>query len=146
MRKFLLLSIFTLTWGFANAQTDSYSKTLKKYIEVSGSMQSFSVAIKSIMGNFKNMKTGVPDEFWKEMETELSGTSIDELVTMLTPVYKKYLAEADLKEIIAFYNSPAGKKLAESTPGIMGESMQAGQAWGQTVATRIVNKLKEKGY
>jgi hypothetical protein len=146
MRKILFLLILTLSWSVGNAQTDSYSKTLKKYIEVSGSMQSFSVAIKSIMGNFKNMKTGVPDEFWKEMETELSGTSIDELVTMLTPVYKKYLTEGDLNEIIAFYNSPAGKKMAESTPGIMSESMKAGQVWGQAVATRIVDKLKEKGY
>lgn len=146
MKKFILFLTVILSWSVGHAQSDSYSKTLKQYIEVSGSMQSFSVAIKSIMGNFKNMKTGVPDEFWKEMETELSGTSIDELVTMLTPIYKKFLTESDLKEIISFYNSPAGKKLAESTPGIMGESMQAGQAWGQTVATRIVNKLKEKGY
>ncbi|MFN8886767.1 MAG: DUF2059 domain-containing protein, partial [Cyclobacteriaceae bacterium] len=62
------------------------------------------------------------------------------------PVYKKYLTEGDLNEIIAFYNSPAGKKMAESTPGIMSESMKAGQVWGPAVATRIVDKLKEKGY
>jgi uncharacterized protein len=146
MKKLILLSLVSLTLSAANAQTDSYSKALKKYMEVSGSMQSFQVAIKSILGNFKNMKAGVPDEFWKEAEAEFSTTSIDELVTLLTPSYKKYLTESDLNEIIAFYSSPIGKKLAESTPGLMGESMQAGQAWGQSVATRIVNKMKEKGY
>ncbi|MBI3219758.1 MAG: DUF2059 domain-containing protein [Bacteroidetes bacterium] len=146
MKKIVLLFLVSLTLSVANAQTDSYSKALKKYMEVSGSMQSFKVAIKSILGNFKNMKNGVPDEFWNEMESELSGTSIDELVGHLSPVYKKYLTESDLNEIIAFYSSPIGKKMADSTPGIMTESMQAGQVWGQAVATRVLNKLKEKGY
>lgn len=115
-------------------------------MEASGSMGAFKSAITSMMGSFKSMNSSVPDEVWKDLETEFSNTSIDDLVTMLAPVYEKHLTEADLNEVIKFYSSPIGKKLAEKTPAIMEESMQAGQTWGQGVAQKVMTKLKEKGY
>lgn len=47
----------------------------------------------------------------------------------MAPVYEKHLTEADLNEVIKFYNSPVGKKLAGKTPAITQESMAAGQTW-----------------
>ncbi len=139
----LSLSIVSIT---LQAQTSSYNATLKKYMEASGSLAAFKSAITGMLGNFKTMNSSVPDEVWKEFETELLGTSVDDLVTMLAPVYEKHMTEADLNDIIKFYHSPVGKKLAEKTPAITEESMQAGQQWGQTVAQKVMQKLKEKGY
>jgi hypothetical protein len=56
------------------------------------------------------------------------------------------LSEADLKEIIKFYESSVGKKLAQKTPVITQESMQAGQQWGQVIAGKVMKKMQEKGY
>jgi hypothetical protein len=128
------------------AQTDSYHATLKKYLEVSGTLGAFKSAIPTMIGTFKGMKSSVPDQFWKEMEAELSTTSIDDLVGHLVPAYQKHLSEAELNEIIKFYRTPIGKKLAEKTPGITTDSMQAGQIWGQKVGLKLMEKLKEKGY
>jgi uncharacterized protein len=146
MKKILLAAILFSFCLSASAQTDTYSATLKKYLEASGSMEAFKTAIGSMMGSFKKMKTEVPDQFWKDAEAEFSKTSLDELVTLLAPVYQKHLTEADLNEVIKFYNSPTGKKLAEKTPGIMTDSMQAGQVWGQKIGQAVAEKLKEKGY
>jgi hypothetical protein len=146
MRKFLLPLILTLAVGTINAQSSSYNATVKKYMEASGSLAAFKSAISGMLGNFKTMNTSVPDEVWKEFETELLGTSVDDLVNMLAPVYEKHMTENDLNEVIKFYNSPVGKKLAEKTPAITEESMQAGQVWGQAVAQKVMQKLKEKGY
>jgi hypothetical protein len=71
---------------------------------------------------------------------------MDDLVTLLAPVYEKHLTEADLNEVIKFYNTPAGKKLAQKNPAIMQDSMVAGQTWGMKVAEKVQAKLKEKGY
>jgi hypothetical protein len=142
---FVVLIISTVT-GVVNAQSKTYSTTLKKYMEVSGSMAAFKSAITTMMGSFKSVNNAVPDEVWKDMETEFLGTSIDDLVIMLAPVYEKHMTEADLNEVIKFYGTPTGKKLAEKTPAIMQESMAAGQAWGQAVAEKVMKKLKEKGY
>jgi len=147
MKKILfVVLIISAVAGTVNAQSKTYSGTLKKYMEASGSMGAFKSAITSMMGNFKSMNNVVPDEVWKDLETEFLGTSIDDLVTMLAPVYEKHMTEADLNEVIKFYSTPAGKKLAEKTPAIMQESMTAGQAWGQAVAEKVMKKLKEKGY
>jgi hypothetical protein len=146
LKKISIVLLLVLTCAGAKAQTESYQKTLKKYFEVSGTMNAFQTAITTMMANFRNMNASVPDEFWKEMETELSGTSIDDLVKLMIPVYNRHLTETDLEEIIRFYSSPAGKKLASKTSVIMEESMQAGQTWGAAVAERIMKKMKEKGY
>lgn len=146
MKKIVISLAFVVCAGMASAQSDSYNATLKKYMEASGSIGAFKSAITGMLGNFKTMNSSVPEEVWKEFETELLSTSVGDLVIMLAPVYEKHMTEADLNEIIKFYNSPVGKKLAEKTPAITEESMQAGQQWGQAVAQKVMQKLKEKGY
>ena len=51
-----------------------------------------------------------------------------------------------MKKITAFYESPVGKKLAESTPVMTAEAMEAGQQIGMGIAKEIMANLKEKGY
>jgi uncharacterized protein len=146
MKKIFLAAILFSFCLPSAAQTSTYPATVKKYLEATGSLEIFKTAIGSIMQSFKKMKSEVPDELWKDMETEFSNTSMDDLVALLAPVYEKHLTEADLNEVIKFYNSPIGKKLAEKTPAIMTDSMQAGQEWGKKIGQAIADKLKEKGY
>lgn len=145
MKKLLSAALLLLTVSFCHGQ-DSYTAALKKYFEASGSAEAFKTAVTSMMSNFKNMNAQVPEEFWKEMENEMLKTSIDDLVALMVPVYKSHLSEQDLKEIIKFYESSVGKKLAQKTPVITQESMQAGQQWGQVVAGKVMKKMQEKGY
>ncbi|WKZ59439.1 MAG: DUF2059 domain-containing protein [Cyclobacteriaceae bacterium] len=145
MKKLLSTALLLLV-VFISYSQDSYTTALKKYFEASGSAEAFKTAITSMMSNFKNMNSQVPEEFWKEMENEMLKTSIDDLVTVMVPVYKAHLSEADLKEIVKFYESSVGKKLAQKTPVITQESMQAGQQWGQVIAGKVMKKMQEKGY
>ena len=126
--------------------TEDYQKTLKQMLELSGSKQAFVAGIKQMISMYKQTKTGIPDDIWDEMGNEMKKTSIDELVTMLTPVYQKHLTQDDLLKIIEFYKTPTGKKFASKTPLITQESMQVGQQWGMKVGAALEKKLKEKGY
>ena len=65
---------------------------------------------------------------------------------MLTPIYQKYLTQKELEDVLAFYESPAGKKISEVTPDITKEAVQVGQIWGASMVTKIQAKMKEKGY
>lgn len=147
MKKLLIIA-FVLIAVSAQAQTQSktYPATLKKFLEINGSMETFQTAIGAMMGQFKNMYSSVPTDVWTEFEKEFSATSMDDLVGMIAPVYEKHLSEADLNEIIKFYNTPVGKKLAAKTPVITQESMAVGQAWGMKIAEKVQAKMKEKGY
>lgn len=127
-----------------SAQEDSYTAKLKKMFEVSGTEQSYQQAIDMTLNMSKDQYPDLGDEFWNEMSAEFKGTSIDELTEMLVPVYKKYLSEDELDEIIAFYNTPAGKKLASSNPQIMQESMSIGQAWGAKLGEKVMRKVMDQ--
>lgn len=54
----------------------------------------------------------------------------DNLVKVYVPIYQKHLTLDDLKKIVAFYESPVGKKLGAVTPAITMEGMTAGQQLG----------------
>jgi hypothetical protein len=138
-----IVALFMLFTFSALAQNDkTYENTLSEMFEVSGSEATFSAAIKQMMSMQKQQNPNVSADLWNEMEKEFLKTSMDDLVTMLVPVYKKHMTLADLKGLIKFYKSPVGKKFAEKTPMITAESMQVGQQWGMKIGQALVAKLK----
>ena len=137
----LLVFANTAIWG----QTDSeYAKTLKKMFEVSGSEATYQGVISQMVQMFKNQNSALSGSDFDAMEEEFKKTSIYDLAEMLVPVYSKHLTMDDLKAIIQFYESPAGKKLASKTPMITQESMAIGQEWGYKIGMEIQKKLEEK--
>lgn len=147
MRKTILFFLFAFTVHCSFGQTSpTYKRSLKQLLEVSGTEASFSTVIKQMMTMVKQGNPNVPTTIWNDFEQEMLNTSLDDLVEMLVPVYQKHLSQEDLNSLIAFYQTPAGKKYAEKTPLIMQESMQVGQQWGMQIAQKIQQKLSEKGY
>jgi uncharacterized protein len=145
-KTFLIVSILLLSGSAFCQVSDSYKATVKKMLHATGTEATFAIAIKQIVGMYKQQKTNVPPDVWEEMEKQFAKTSVDELVEMLAPVYHNHFTEDDLKKMLEFYDTPVGKKYAEKTPLIMQESMQVGQQWGMKLAQQFAEKLKEKGY
>jgi hypothetical protein len=67
-----------------------------------------------------------------------------ELDTDLARVWARNFAEADLKAIAAFYKSPAGKRLAEVGPKVIGETVQATRTWQNRVGEELLEKSREE--
>ena len=112
--------------------------------EVSGSEKTFAAVIDQYFSIFRTTYPDIETAVWNELEEEFEKTSMDQLIDMLIPIYEKYLTEDDLKAIIDFYTSDAGKKYAEKTPAIMQESMVVGQEWGMSIAEAFNKKLEER--
>lgn len=138
--------VFATSFAASAQDNASYTAALNKLMDVSGTRQSFKTIVPQMLKMFKSQQSAIPEEFWTEMDSELNKMNGDDLVTMMLPVYQKHMTEADLKGIIAFYESPVGRKYAEKTPLITQESMAAGQEWGKKIGERIISKMKEKGY
>ena len=68
------------------------------------------------------------------------------MVVLFAPVYARHLTSKDLDDIITFYQTPAGKKLASSQGAITAESMSVGQDWGAVLGEKVLQKIQEKGY
>jgi uncharacterized protein len=147
MKKILTVTILLACFSTSFAQDDaSYKVTLKKMLIATGSEAGFQAGIKQMFAMFRQQKSSVPADVWSELEKEMQKTSIEELTTMLTPVYQKQFTEADLKKVIEFYETPVGKKYAAAVPVIMQESMQVGQEWGMKIGQQVMQKISEKGY
>lgn len=75
--------------------------------------------------------------------------SIPEAVDEAAAIYARTFTQAELNEVIAFYQTPVGQKFIERQSALMIELGQAGQAWGQRTAIKVLRdlapKLKEQG-
>jgi len=56
-------------------------------------------------------------------------------------IYDKYFTTSDLKEIVAFYKTPIGKKLILHLPKASQEAMTAGMLHGQSLGPLIKKRL-----
>jgi len=141
-----LILISFSTFAIQNKNDEDYAKDVKYLFEINGSEASYQQSVKAIIEHFKNQESNVPDEYWQKTETEFLNTSIDQLVKMLVPIYQKNLTHDDILAMITFYESEAGKKIANKIPIITTESMQAGMIWGETIGKKIKADIENKGY
>lgn len=105
--------------------------------QVNDSAGSINAMYTQIVAQFKSMKPGVTEEQWAAVKKDVFDVEVAELNKQLIPVYKKYFTQDEVKAVIAFYETPAGKKLAEKTPLIAVESMQSSQVWGMGLFGKI---------
>ncbi|MFM7407780.1 MAG: DUF2059 domain-containing protein [Cuspidothrix sp.] len=61
-------------------------------------------------------------------------------------MYSKYFTNEEIKGIIAFYETPLGKKTLSVLPQISQESTAIGIKYGRQAAERALKKLEEEGY
>ena len=66
----------------------------------------------------------------------------DEMYNAATRLFARRLSEADLKEIAAFFTSPAGKKYVEVQPPLLDEMVVSMQAFTQNVSAKIFERTR----
>ena len=116
---------------------------IRRLLEVTGSSRLGAQVIDQLFGSFRQNRADVPESFWDELRREMN---VNELTELVVPIYDRHLTHDDVKQLIAFYDSPVGRKLLSVQPQILAESMQIGQEWGRAAAERVVKRLSEKGY
>ena len=86
-----------------------------------------------------SMRSSAPgaDEFLDELKTEMGG---GKLMDIMAGIYDKYLTDEDVKGIIQFYESPAGRKMIETTPKIVADTM----AEASEISRRVMERVKAK--
>lgn len=162
MKKILLIVVLAVfAWTGVQAQvvnpsvpvaapaqpSKEYVETLKKFMEVSGAMEVFKNMIPQMFAMLKQQVPNVPAEVWTQMEKDVTPANLmDDIVTAFAPEYEKLLSKADLEELIKFYETPVGKKLAATQPMIMQGTTQVSQQIGMQVMQQVQKTLQEKGY
>lgn len=68
----------------------------------------------------------------------------ERLLDLYVPIYRRHYTKAEIDQLIAFYQTPIGKKSIRVMPAIFQESMQAGQQWSASIMPRFAQKLQQR--
>lgn len=143
MKKLLLLLFVVALSVTSSAQSNTKTEKVRKLLEVTGSTSLSKQMIDNIVEMYKQSYSDVQQTFWEEFRKEANA---EELQSQIIPIYEKYYTEEELTQLIAFYESPLGRKVVQSLPQILQESMKVGEVWGKVLGERVYKKLVEKGY
>jgi hypothetical protein len=143
MKKPALVAALLLATSFAHADgkhADSpKEKDIRHLLQLTGAAQMGAQVMRQLLDTFKTTMPNVPASFWPELQNELNA---DELVEKVIPVYDKQLSQAEIRDLLKFYESPTGKKLIKVTPAITQESMEIGKIWGREMSEKVMRKLE----
>ena len=68
----------------------------------------------------------------------------DELVNDVARNYAIHFTEQELKDVLAFYKSPAGKKLISEQPKVVDASMKFAQDWANKLSDQVIAQMREE--
>lgn len=149
----VLLVALVVNTAPADDLTPAKTHDIKRLIEMTGGTnvaKQFSSAItQQLFQVLKSAKTAIPDNALQVMEQEISTlitaniSAPGGLVDQVVPIYNKYLTHPEIKELLAFYQTPLGEKIRSVLPQITHESMLAGQQWAQKLIPEIDKRVEE---
>lgn len=69
----------------------------------------------------------------------------ERMLDLVAPIYDEHLSAEDVKALIAFYETPTGRRLVDVLPLIVRESYEAGTARGREAVRRAMTRVAEEG-
>ncbi len=126
-----------------DAKHQAKPEDIRKLLNATNGAQMGKQVVDRMIQILSKSTPNVPDSIWSEFQNSVDW---DSLTAMLIPVYQRYLSKDDIKAMTQFYESKAGRHLIAAQPAILNESMLIGKKMGEDVMSRIVERLKEKGY
>jgi hypothetical protein len=86
----------------------------------------------------------VPAAFWDRF-LEQARARRGELEEGYVTLYDRHFTTAEIRELIAFYDSPIGKRFLTEQPGLMREGIALGQEWGSRIGADVGRTLSAEG-
>jgi hypothetical protein len=129
-------------------------RDIKRLLQLNGSGQASVQVFEQMLPNmsnmframFESMPEATRERAVRIMEEEgRRGFTAERMVDELVPIYDTYLTGEEIKSLIAFYESPAGRKMVAVQPLIIRESGAAGEKIGNEIVERIIKRYVEEG-
>jgi hypothetical protein len=122
-----------------HTNTIASEEDVRKLIEVNGGIETFGGLINQYKEQLQKLRPDVPADFWNAF---FATTNLNDIVAFAIPIYQKHFTHDEIKQMIAFKESPLGKKMAQEMPDIAKELAIAGQKWGERLGEKIQAQLQ----
>lgn len=126
MKKILFIIVLAICSITANAQTENtkFKEETVKLIKI--------ISADSFMPYIEQITAAIPEENQTAFSKELEVT-FDKLYSSMAEIYMKEFTEEEILQLIAFYETPVGKKIASISGTLSQEASVALQDWGLEV-------------
>ncbi|NIX76953.1 DUF2059 domain-containing protein [Microvirga terricola] len=133
---------------FAQAQPTPSHLALAREVAIgSGMTRSFDAMTEPLLGQLQQMNVTRPevkqdlDQVVAMLRPEIEQQK-EKMVEAASKAFASRLTEAELKEIAAFYKSPAGVKYVQTQPVILDEIVRELATWTQNVAEYVMIRAR----
>lgn len=152
MKRFWLIVLLVACSGLFNVSrgqtpvAPEKAKNLHRLMELTGSHNLARQMIEGMMASIKSNSQSAN----KEMEAQVLRIFEEEMLKVFTaerveslifPIYDKYFSDDEIIALIAFYESPLGKKTTSVLPQIMNESLTVGKILGREVQQSALERI-----
>ena len=128
----------------------------KELIEIKGAMSMFDPLVPGVIESAKNTFLRTSPNLSKELNEVAAALRAEfaakraDIANEIARTYAAQFNEKELREVVAFYKTPAGKKLVEAEPRVLEQSMTRVQNWADRfsdeVMTRFRADMRKKGH
>lgn len=122
----------------------------KQLLDVNGEAKSFDALIPNVVEQAAGSFVQANPDLIRDLR-EVAASLVPqfenrrgEINEILARTYAAQFSDAELKALIAFYQTPVGKKLVEKRPIILDTGMRGVQLWSQRFAREVEVKVREE--
>ena len=150
-RLYLIIATFTAIALLSPAQAGQKTDDILKMMSLAGVSRNLDQVFEmSILDTLDLLRLANPkiskklaDEMKKEFIVELE-RSQPELLGRVIQIYSNRFTHQEIKDLIAFYETPTGQKIIRITPNLTKELAAIGRSWGAAVGGRVYDRMIKK--
>jgi len=119
--------------------TDRYDYEVVKLLKLRNTgdtmLQEMNIMLTAMIPQFKALDFDFPiEELFERWQQKVD---IDSMLYQMVPIYNRYYTREEIAGLIAFYETPLGRKNIRESPQILQETITANQTWLQVIAKDI---------
>lgn len=138
--SYLLFLVITV----ASAQETSYADDAMKYLELNGTTKQYDEAVDQLFVMLKQQYSAanIPSTIWTDFEAQ-KPKELHKIKSLLVSAYRSSFSQEELKEMIAFYDTPAGRQLVADPTAMTDAQKDAFTLFGQTPTGQRIEQQQE---
>lgn len=149
MKKILLtiLLMFTAAAGHMSAATSGVDPEVKAHIiSILNACKSKESMVSAMASTYEAMSSqlGITKAETKDLATYIVDRIYPQAQEKFVEVWNSHFTPSEIKEIAAFYATPAGRKLGEKNPVISAEGVKIGTSMAAEIQNAYMEYMKKK--
>jgi uncharacterized protein len=144
----LVLALASIGQAAAQQPSAGALSAAKELLSVKGAMKIYDPLVNGIVERAKLVFLRTNPMLGKDLNEVAASlraeyaARIGEVVNETARLYAVRFSEQELKDALAFYKSPLGRKLVAEEPGLAEQSMKWAGAWADKLSEEIVGRMR----